>query len=109
MKKFFYSNIITIESIHIELSQLDLSEKERSHLVSLVESIVHHSLLDAVLSELSDDDKKIFLQHVSESEDKKIWGFLKEKVVNAEEKIKNTAHQLISELKKDIKEFKEKK
>ena len=65
MKKYFYSHIVDIESIIGELDGLDLSENERTHLITLFDSSIHHAVLDAILSELSGEDKKLFLRHLS--------------------------------------------
>ncbi len=103
---YFYSKLVTIEEIWEELSSLDLSIPERKHLAELLDSSLHHTILDAILSELSDQDKKVFLSNLSENDHSKIWSFLNGKVDNIEEKIKKTAEDLKSELKKDLKEVK---
>lgn len=105
MKKF-YSHLIEIESIIIELDKLDLSEEQRYHLASLVDSSLHHTILDAILSELPESDKRVFLQHLSENDHDKIWKFLNEKVDNIEDKIKKAAASLKEQLHKDLKKAK---
>ncbi|MBI2020363.1 hypothetical protein HYS94_02985 [Candidatus Daviesbacteria bacterium] len=109
MKKQFYTHLVEIESIIVELDKMDLSEEEKMHLASLVDSSLHHTILDAILSELSEDDKKIFLRHVHEDDHQKIWQFLNEKTNNIEEKIKKAADDLKIELHKDIKRAKQEK
>ena len=100
--KYFYSHLIEIESIVIEFDKLDLSQEQRIHLTSLIDSSLHHSILDVVLSELSGADKRVFLQSLNEDDHSKIWKFLNEKVDNIEEKIKKTADDLKDELHKDM-------
>lgn len=102
-KPFFYSHLVEIESIVIELDKLDLSEDQRHHLATVIDSSVHYTILDAILSELNDQDKRVFLQHVKENDHDKIWKFLNIKVDNIEEKIKKAAEDLKMELHKDIK------
>lgn len=104
--KQFYSHLIEIESITLELDKLDLSEDQKYYLASLVDSSLHHQVLDAVLSELSDSDKRVFLQHLNEDDHDKIWKFLNEKVDNIEEKIKNAAEDLKRQLHDDLKKAK---
>jgi hypothetical protein len=103
MKKF-YSHLIEVESLIIELDKLDLTEEQKIHLAGLVDSSLHHTVLDAVLSELSPEDKRAFLHHLNEENHNKIWQFLNSKVDNIEEKIKKAAEDLKTELKKDLKE-----
>lgn len=104
MKKHFYSHIIEASSLSIALGEMDLSHEERLHLISLAESNLHHAVLNAILSELSEEDKKEFLSHVSSDDHEKIWKFLKARIENIEEKIKKTADDLHKELHEDIKE-----
>lgn len=104
--KHFYSHLIEIESIIVELDKLDLSEDQKYHLASLVDSSLRHQVLDAVLSELSDSDKRVFLQHLNEDDHTKIWKFLNDKVDNIEEKIKKAADDLKKELHNDLKKAK---
>lgn len=102
--KHFYTHLIEIDSIIIELDKMDLTDEQKVHLSDLVDSSLHHTVLDAVLSELSDTDKKVFLNHLKEDDSIKIWQFLNEKIENIENKIKKVADDLKTELHEDIKE-----
>ncbi len=106
MSKHFYSYIVNIESITIELNNLQLSSDEKKELILLINSNVHHAVLDTVLSELSKEDKKTFLKHLSKDKHEKIWELLRNKVDKAEEKIKKTAEDLLEEFRRDIKNLK---
>ena len=108
MKKHFYSHVVETASISLALAEMDMSNTERKHLLDLVEANLHHSILDAVLSELSEKDKHEFMELYAEGDDKKIWKLLNERVDNIEDKIKKTAKDLEKELHKDIKESREK-
>ena len=105
--KQWYSHLIEIESIIIELDKMDLSKEEKLHLTSLVDSSLHHTILDAVFSQLKEEDKKILVTHLQEGNHDKIWKFLNEKVNGVEEKIKKAAEDLKMELHKDLKRAKE--
>lgn len=109
MNKYFYTHLIEVESIVVELDKLDLSKEQKVHLTNLIDSSLHHTILDAVLSELNPQDKKAFLQILREEDHGKIWKFLNEKVDKVEEKIKQTATELKKELHKDIEEAKKHK
>ena|SRR3989344_4916769 len=105
-KKYFYAHIVDTSTLSLELAEMDMSSKERMHLLSLIDSNIHHAVLDLILSELSPEDKKTFLMHLASDEHDKVWKLLNEKVENVEEKIKKTADELKKELHKDIKEAK---
>ncbi|TSC86321.1 MAG: Uncharacterized protein G01um10147_933 [Microgenomates group bacterium Gr01-1014_7] len=109
--KYFYSHLIKIDSIIPSLDKIDLSDEEKLHLANLLDSSLHHTILDAILSELSDSDKRVFIRHVTEemhdeqsSSSSKIWKFLNEKIYGVEDKIKKAAEDLKTELHDDIKE-----
>lgn len=108
MKKSFYTHIVDTSTLSLELGDMDLTQEERIHLISLINSNLHHEILDLVLSELDEEDKKIFLKHLAHEEHDKVWELLNKKVDNIEEKIKKTAEDLKKELHKDIKVAKEK-
>lgn len=102
--KYFYSHLIEIESLITELDKMDLSKEEKLHLGKLLDASLHHTVLDAILSELSDQDKRAFIQQMTEGNHVKIWQFLNEKASGIEDKIKTVAKKLKEELHEDIKE-----
>lgn len=102
MKKHFYSHIVETSSVSLALGEMDISQTERKHLLSLVEHNLHHAILDSVLSELSDEDKQEFLMLISTDDNDKIWELLVNRVDNIEDKIKKTADDLTKEIHKDI-------
>lgn len=103
----FYTKFISIESLIAELHEMDLSEEERVHLAALIDSSIHHVILDEVLSNLKDEDKKLFLKLLAEEQEHdKIVNFLNERVDNIEGKIKKVADDLVKEMHEDIKEAK---
>lgn len=102
MKKHFYHSVVETSSISLAIAEMDMSNDERKHLISLVEDNLHHAILDAVLSELSDRDKQEFVQLFAEGRDDEVWRLLKDRTDNIEDKIKKTADDLKKELHKDI-------
>jgi hypothetical protein len=108
-KKYFYSHIIDISALSLELGGMGLTEEEKISLISLISSNIHHEVLDLILSELSPSDKKTFLHHLASENHDKVWKFLKNRVENIEEKIKKTVEDIKKELRKDMEEIKVKK
>ncbi len=106
MTTYFYSHLIETESLIVALNELELSEEEKIHLIGIIDSSLQHAILDAVLSELSEADKKIFLNHLADEDHEKIWQFLNGKIEHIEDKIKKVAEDLKQELHRDIKETK---
>jgi hypothetical protein len=108
-KKYFYTHIVDTSILSLGLADVDMTPKERLHLISLIESNIHHEILDLILSELKPIDKQTFLAHLASENHDKVWKFLREKVDSIEEKIKKTAEDLKKELHEDIKNVKGKK
>jgi hypothetical protein len=107
MKKHFYHDIIEIDSVFVELDSFDFSDDEKQHLGKLVDANLHHTILDAILSELNETDKKQFLNHLQNDEQREIWELLNSRVEKIEDKIKQAAEEVKKELHEDIKEARE--
>ena len=105
-QKHFYSHIIETSTLSLALGDVAMTQEQRVHLISLIESNLHHEILDVVLSELSDADKRLFLEHLVADEHDKVWELLNQKVDLVEDKIKKVADEVIKELHKDINEAK---
>jgi len=102
--KHFYSHFIETSIISLELGEMKLTQEERIHLTGLAESQLHHVIIDTILSELSEEDKRIFLHHLSFDNHDKIWEFINKRIDNIEDKIKKSAEDLKKKLHKEIKE-----
>lgn len=103
-KVIFYSHLIEMDSIIRELDKMDLSIFEKKRLITLADKSLHNTILDTVLSELSESDKRAFVTKVTFEENEKIWEFLNQKVDKAEDKIKKVIENLKKDLHQDIKE-----
>jgi hypothetical protein len=104
--KYFYSHIIETTEISLEIGELDIPKEDRAKLIALAEENLHHSLLDLVLTHLSEEDKKTFLSHLVTNDHKSAWDFIVSRVENAEQKIIDTALKIKIDLKKDIQKVK---
>lgn len=108
MKKHFYSHVIDIESVHASLKGLDLTVEEQQELVIIVETSIHHVILDTVLSELSKEDKRVVLSHLAQEKHSDLWNLLTKKIDKVEAKIHKAVDDLKKDLHKDIQEAKNK-
>ncbi len=109
MKKHFYSHILEVHELHMSLDGLELDPQEREHLLLLIEKSLHHAILDTVLSELTDEHKKVLLSLIVRNEHDEAWELLVTNIPEAERKIRQTAQALIDSMHADIKEAKVKK
>lgn len=102
--RYFYSHLIEIDSLTFELDQMDLSDKEKKHLADLIDINLHNTILDAIFSELSEEDKKAVIEHLKDNKHSEVWSLLNERVEGIEDKIKAAAETVKKELHEDIKE-----
>jgi hypothetical protein len=108
MKKMFYSHLVEISELEIELNLLDLSHAEKEELISHVHSSIHYRVLDTVLSDLSAKDKKIIINHINNENHEKIWERFFKNASQIEEKIKNTVEDVSREFVEEIEKIKNK-
>lgn len=105
MSKLFYTHIIEIHTLTEKLDQLNLTDNHKKHLSELIDSTIHQTVLDVILSSLSEKDKELFMQKLHQNpDDKELMDFLKERVVDIEEQIKKAVQELKKELHEDIEE-----
>lgn len=101
----FYTHIVEINILHKTLDEIEMEEHERKELIMIAEAGIHHVVIDTVLSELSEEDKKKFLTHLAEDNHDTIWAYLKEKTDDIEEKISTAAKKFLNKLNKDVRKM----
>ncbi len=109
MTKYFYSHLVDLDSLLKELDSLDLSKGQKKELEKIAHDNVHSAVTDAILSELSETDKRKFLTLLTAGADEKIWEHLNDKIDKIEDKIEAAARQIKTELAKDIRQIKKAK
>ena len=102
MKKNFYSHLVNIEAVYFSLHALDMNEKEKQDLMAIVESSVHHLVIDTVLSELPEKDKEKFMTHLVANDDAAVWKLLRKNTKDIDKKIVKAVEELKKELRQDI-------
>src|SRR5687767_15046306 len=105
MRKF-YTHIVKMDTLILELEQMDFDEEEKTHLADLIDGTFHHTILEEIFTHLSSEDKTQLLKHLQEDDHDKIWKFLNDKVDNIEEKIVKVSEDLKKELHEDLIESK---
>jgi hypothetical protein len=95
-----------MDSLFAHLDGLELTREERKELEDIAHAHVHQTILDAILSELSEADKKKFLELLALGEDEKVWEHLNANVERIEQKIEDAAKKVKEELASDAKKIK---
>lgn len=109
MKRHFYHHLIEIDSLFLAMDELDFSDSQRLHLSRLIDANLHHSVLDVILSQLDESDKKLFMHHLGRDDQSKIWELLNQRSEKIEEKIRAVVSEVKEELHQDIHEAKKMK
>ena len=104
--KHFYSHLIEIHEIYLSISEMDLAEDERGHLLSLAEANIHATVVNTVLPQLSEADKKIFLKNLVANNHEEAWKHLLSNAQDIESKISKSLKNLKQELLLDVEEAK---
>lgn len=106
MKKNFFDHLVEVDTLHVHIDEMEMEEHEKEDIKRIVSDSLYHTILDAILSELSEEDKKLFLSHVVDEDHDKIWDLLNNKVEKVEDKIKSAADAVKKELHEEIKSSK---
>lgn len=99
--KYLFEEIIQIKTVHLKLNEMDLADQEKEELLEIMKSTVHHKVIDLILSELTDEEKEIFLEGVSTGQmdkNKQYLSVLKDRINNLEAKIKEKVKEAEAEL-----------
>lgn len=100
--KTFYAHLIDISVISSHLDKLDFEPEQKEHLSSLAHSSIHHSIINTVMSELSEEERETFLRHLSNEDHQSIWQLFETRTKLIEEKIKQTFQSLSQEILHDL-------
>lgn len=103
MNNKFYNHLIKIEPLHNKLSEYDIDINQRDEILSLLHSHIHITVIDVVLSELQEEEKKEFLHLVAIKEDHDgAWNFIITKIPEGEEKVKKAIDDIIDSFLNDL-------
>lgn len=102
MGRYFYSHLTDTDSLTSDLGELELTEGQKKELMEIAHIHTHQAVVDAILSQLSEDDKKKFLELLAAGANDEIWKHLNEKVSKIEDTITQVAKQVKKELREDV-------
>lgn len=101
MTKIFFDHIIDSQDILETLDMYQIESEERQELELLVDEILHHHVLNIILSRLPTDHHTEFITRITKSpEDPEIWIFLKQ---HAGETIEIQVQEVAQKVKEDVK------
>lgn len=103
----FYDHLVGLDDIHNELADFDLSFKQHYDLLNLVDSILHHEVLNIILVILPADHHESFLKDFNNRpDDQEHLVFLRQFDPEVDGKIVEAANRAKTKIKENIKKVK---
>lgn len=105
MSKLFFDKFIEFEEIEIELKGAGLPLEEKREIERLIDEMVHHRVLDRLLTHLPREHHEEFLKKFHQAPfDESLIAYLDEKIEDSVEKhIKDEMAKVKEEILEDIK------
>ena len=99
----FYDHLVNLHELHITFDEVGIPLKHRKALIEMADSTMHHEIFDLLMIEIPSEHKTYFLEIFSDDpSDVRILEWLKSKVPDVENKIKNRAEEVKTNLKNEV-------
>lgn len=111
MSRLFFDRYIVMEEVEIELNQADISVEEKKEIEKHIDSLIHHRVIDRLLTHLPRHHHEEFLQHFKTRPfDPSLVNYLDQRIERSvESHVKEEIEKLKKELLNEIKDSKKKK
>lgn len=108
MSKLFYDHLIVLEEVEIELGKFSMDKEEKQELEHLIEEMIHHRVMDRILTHLPRHHHAEFLDRFHKAPyDPELIAYLNERIEESvEEHIQDEIGKLKKEILEDIKSSK---
>ena len=105
MSKIFYDRFIILEEIEVELDKLEIESEERLELDQIIDEIIHHKVLDRILTHLPKKHHTEFLERFHKAPyDEDLINYLNKRIERSvEEHVREEMGKLKDEILEDIK------
>jgi len=86
--KIFYDDLIVFEELEVEINKVSQSKEEKQELWQIVDEMIHHKVLDLVLSKLPKDQHQEFMdKFLAAPHDESLFDYLNAKIGDDVEKL----------------------
>lgn len=100
MSKIFYDKFVILEEVEVELKKLEMESEEREEVEHLIEEMIHHRVLDRILTYLPRHHHAEFLDRFHKAPyDEALIRYLDQRI---EKSVKEHVEEEIEKLKKEI-------
>lgn len=111
MSKIWYDHLVLHEEVTVELDRYKLAPEEKTEIVNLIDQVLHHHVLNVILSHLPKEHHQAFISDfIQDPGSTKLLEFVKSRVtVDIESEIKKQADRIKKDILRDIQKSKSKK
>lgn len=103
----FFSHLVDSEKLILEIERLLEIETERQEILEMIDSVLRHAIVTKILDELDGKHHEEFVErYTTKPTDRNILVFLREKVPDIEDKLREEAKGVQQKLFDDIKNTK---
>ena len=104
MSKVWYDHLIILEEVEVELDKLEMDRDERREMEHLIEEMIHHRVMDRVLTHLPRKHHEEFLSRFTKTpHDPALIHYLDEKIeASVEKHVKDEMSKLKREIFNDL-------
>lgn len=100
MSKIFYDHFIKLEEVEVEFDKLEMEPEEREEIEHLIEEMIHHRVMDRLLTYLPKHHHAEFLDRFHKMPyDESLIRYLDEKI---EKTVKEHVEEEMEKLKREI-------
>lgn len=100
MSRIFYDKYIVLEGVEVELDKLEMDREERQELEHLIDEMIHHRVMDRLLTHLPRHHHAEFLDRFHKAPyDEALIRYLDQRI---EKSVKEHIEEEIEKLKKEI-------
>lgn len=105
MSKLYYDHLIILEDVEAELDQMSLSSEDKSEFENMIEELIHHRVMDCVLTHLPKPHHAEFLEKFSKAPfDPSLIRYIDQRIESSiEMHIKDEMETIKKELLRDLK------
>ena len=106
MSKIFFDSLLELTSLDNEIKKIAKNQDEKEELWKIIDEIIHHKVLDSILSKLPKESHEEFLGilHTHPHDESLIFGYLASKIdTNIKEILKLELGDLAFELLEETK------
>ena len=102
-KKVFFSHLLDSDKYILLLEKLLEIEQEKLEILDMIDSTLHHRVMNLILQELNEEHHEFFIKEYSQNPGNvEILIFLKKQIPDIESKIRKESKSFHAELKNDI-------